>query len=79
MNDETPKQTEGGWKVSLRKHRATWHYFTTNPQGGGFGSNYCGPKHAALRLATRSIPKGTPYILETESNGSVRVEGAVSE
>jgi hypothetical protein len=46
------------WKVTLRKFGATWHYFTTNPQGGGFGSNYCGPKKSALRQALRNIPAG---------------------
>lgn len=46
------------WTVSLRKYRATWNYFTTNPQGGGFGSNYCGPKRIALDKALANIPAG---------------------
>lgn len=36
------------YTVRMDKYRATWNYFTTNPQGGGFGSNYCGPKYIAL-------------------------------
>src|SRR5271166_2427000 len=34
--------------VRLNKYRSTWNWFTTNPQGGGFGSNYCGPRYIAL-------------------------------
>lgn len=52
------------WKVTIRKHRATWHWFTTNPQGGGFGSSYCGPKHIALARATANIPEGETYWLD---------------
>ncbi len=46
------------YKVSLRKYRSTWNWFTENPQGGGFGSNYCGPKRIALHDAIRFIPAG---------------------
>jgi len=53
----------GGWKVRLNKYRSTWHYFTENEVGGGFGSNYCGPKYVALGLATRNIPIGSTYTL----------------
>ena len=49
--------------VRMDKYRSTWNYFTTNPQGGGFGSNYCGPKYIALRYATFAIPPGAQYIL----------------
>ena len=52
-----------GWTVRLSKHRATWNYFTGNPQGGGFGSNYCGPKYIALAKAIQHIPSGTEYTL----------------
>ena len=52
------------WKVRMNKQRSTWHYFTTNPQDGGFGSNYCGSKRVALKLATRNIPIGEIYSLE---------------
>lgn len=53
-----------GWSVRLTKHRATWSYWTGNPQGGGFGSNYCGPmKHAKAR-AIANIPDGETYQLE---------------
>ena len=46
------------WTVSLRKYRTTWHYFTTNPSGGGFGSNYSGPKRIAQDKAISHIPAG---------------------
>ena len=49
--------------VRLDKHRSTWNYFTTNPQGGGFGSNYCGPKYIALGRAISNIPIGAQYTL----------------
>jgi len=51
------------WRVVLNKHRSTWNWFTHNPQGGGFGSNNCGPKYIALGHATRGIPSGTTYEL----------------
>ena len=49
--------------VRMDKYRSTWNYFTTNPQGGGFGSNYCGPKYVALHYATSNIPIGAQYKL----------------
>lgn len=49
--------------VKMNKHRSTWTYFTTNPQGGGFGSNYCGTKAYALKRATLSLQPGTQYRL----------------
>jgi hypothetical protein len=54
---------EGLFIVRMDKHRATWNYFTTNPQGGGFGSNYCGPKYIALSKATYALQPGTHYRL----------------
>lgn len=51
------------WKVKLRKVRATWYWFTENPQGGGFGSNLVGPKKWALHRATENIPAGSQYQL----------------
>lgn len=51
------------WKITLEKHRATWYWFTKNPSGGGFGSNYCGPKHVALASAIRNIPEGASYTI----------------
>lgn len=54
---------EGLYTVRMDKHRATWHYFTTNPQGGGFGSNHCGTKRVALAYALRSVASGTEYRL----------------
>lgn len=62
------------WKVTLDKHRATWHYFTTNPQGGGFGSNNCGPKYVALHRATQYIPKGEQYMLVVNGKQSIEVK-----
>jgi len=49
--------------VRLNKYRSTWNWFTTNPQGGGFGSNYCGPRYIALARATHGIPVGASYQL----------------
>lgn len=49
--------------VRMDKYRATWNYFTTNPQGGGFGSNYCGPKYIALAKAIYALQPGTQYRL----------------
>ena len=51
------------WHIRLDKHRATWYYFTENPQGGGFGSNNCGPKSHALHRARANIPLGSQYRL----------------
>lgn len=65
MNERTK------WKVRMDKHRATWNWFTTNPQGGGFGSNHCGTKRVALASAIRNIPKGERYELIT--NGSSKI------
>ncbi len=47
-----------GWVVTLRKYASTWHYFTQNPQGGGFGSNAVDSKKAVLARALRGIPSG---------------------
>lgn len=49
--------------VKLNKYRSTWQYWTENPAGGGFGSNYCGPKYIALHLAIKNIPPGQWYQL----------------
>ena len=57
--------SKGPWIVTLRKYQSTWHYFTTNPSGGGFGSNYCGPKRIALHRAMRGIPRGEQVTVET--------------
>jgi len=46
------------YTVRMDKYRATWNYFTTNPQGGGFGSNYCGPRYIAITRALHAIPQG---------------------
>jgi len=58
------KQDVGLWKVSIRKNGSTWDWFTMYPQGGGYGSSYCGPKHIALARATANIPVGEPYLLD---------------
>ena len=66
--------TRNTYVVTLTKHRATWYWFCANPQGGGFGSNHCGSKAAALSQALRGIPSG-PYVLFT--NGKER-QGRIS-
>ena len=64
-----PKENIGHYRVSLRKFRSTWHYFTENPQGGGFGSNLVGSKKAALARAISGIPDGSSVLLITENEG----------
>lgn len=59
----------GHYQVSLRKFRSTWHYFTTNPSGGGFGSNLVGSKRSALARAIQNIPDGSSVLLITENEG----------
>jgi len=49
------------YKVRMDKHRATWNWFVTNPQGGGFGSNHCGTQRAALYNALRGVPVNAQY------------------
>lgn len=69
-------ELEVKWEVSMHKYRATWQYFTTNPQGGGFGSNYCGPQYIALARAIENIPSGTSYRLTINGNDrGIRVKG----
>jgi hypothetical protein len=63
----------GIYKVRMDKYKATWNYFTTNPQGGGFGSNYCGPKYIALARAIQNIPLGSKYILVVNGKESLEV------
>lgn len=58
-----------GYKICMDKYRSTWHYFTQNPQGGGFGSNHCGSKTVALGRALAGIPMGATYQLVT--NGKI--------
>lgn len=53
------------YKITLDKHGASWHWYTKNPVGGGFGSNYCGPKTIALKAAIRNIPIGAQYEIWT--------------
>lgn len=60
MNAE---ESKSGWSVRLNKHRATWSWFTGNPQGGGFGSNQVSSQKAVLARATRNIPEGATYEL----------------
>jgi hypothetical protein len=71
------KAKPGEWTVRMDKYRATWNYFTTNPQGGGFGSNYCGPKYIAVAKAVAYIPLGAEYLLITNGKTATRmVRGA---
>lgn len=67
-----------GWKVRMDKYRSTWSYFTTNPQGGGFGSSHCGTKRVALHNATRFIPRGESYVLVCNGRMTQRVAGEES-
>lgn len=53
----------GTYVVTLRKVRSTWYYYTKNPEGGGFGSNHCGARKAALNQALINIPAGASYRL----------------
>lgn len=57
------------WRVSLRKFRSTWHWFTANPQGGGFGSSHQGSKRVAQTAAFRNIPRGALVEIVTEHEG----------
>jgi len=59
------------WRITMNKYRATWTYFTRNPHGGGFGSNYCGPQYIALARAIERIPAGAKYelIVNNEDKG----------
>lgn len=57
----------------MDKYGATWNWFTSNPQGGGFGSNHCGTKRVALSSAIRSIPKGESYKLVTNGKSTLEV------
>lgn len=56
------------YTVKLWKRRATWMYDVTNPQGGGFGSNYCGPQYIAIDKAVGSLPDGSCYRLIVNGN-----------
>jgi len=63
--------------VSLRKERATWYWFVTNPQGGGFGSNVCGPQKSALWRALMPYVDGTSYRLVVNGQDrGIQVKGA---
>ncbi len=59
------------YTVKLNKYGATWYYYTENPQGGGFGSNNCGPQYIALARARQDIPAGAQYelIINDKSRG----------
>jgi len=53
------------WQIRIKKSGATWYWFTENPQGGGLGSNYCGPKHIAMFQAMRNMPDGANYTVKS--------------
>jgi hypothetical protein len=65
--------------VRMSKYRSTWSWFTTNPQGGGFGSNHCGTKRDALARALRSLRAGDKYSLTVNEQdcGIYTVGGAL--
>lgn len=71
MPEDTTTEPAYEWKVSLRKFGSIWNYFTTNPQGGGFGSstNSGAPKRRALACALRSVPMGARVLVVTENEG----------
>ena len=60
------------WKVRLTSYKSTWYWFTTNPAGGGFGSNHSGSQRLAKVKALRGIPVGSLY--ELDLNGKITVE-----
>lgn len=68
-------------KITMRKERATWHYFAHNAQGGGFGSNHCGTKRVALASAARAVQPGQTFALVTngrdEGQYTKTAEGAI--
>lgn len=64
MSDDMPdSRPPGAYRVRMNLYRSTWHWFTTNPQGGGFGSSHCGTKRHTLATATVNIPAGASYQL----------------
>ena len=65
MNTETLAIDRQIHVVRMDKHRATWYWFCSNPQGGGFGSNHCGSKRVALHAALRGLRPGMPYLMVT--------------
>jgi hypothetical protein len=58
-----------GWRITLDLYRSTWTWMTHNPQGGSFGSTYCGSKRVALAQALRGLPPGASYTLESLREG----------
>ena len=62
--------------VKLWKRRATWMYDVVNPQGGGFGSNYCGPQYIAIDKAVGCLPAGTQYrLIVNGKDQGIRTKG----
>jgi hypothetical protein len=65
----------GEWRVQLRggpSQHTQWSYFTSNPQGGGFGTNLGAgtPQRTVHAAAIRVIPAGATYHLYV--NGTYR-------
>jgi hypothetical protein len=60
---EYSRMYPGEHVIALRKVRATWYWCHHNPQGGSFGSNYCGPQRIAIEVATRGLAAGQLYRL----------------
>jgi hypothetical protein len=58
-------------KVTLYKYGETWNYFTEDPKGGGFVSNY-------LADAIQEIPAGAAYLLIIKGHESLQVKQRVS-
>jgi hypothetical protein len=59
-------------KITLTKHRATWHYTAHNDVGGSYGSNHCGSKKVALHKAAAAVAPGEPFELITNGKNEGR-------
>ncbi len=60
------------WKIRLNKYGSQWYWFTTNPEGGGFGSHCSGSMRAVLVSAQRGMPPGTEYELMVNDNSPTK-------
>jgi hypothetical protein len=70
----------GRYRVSIDRRTPGSYcgWFTTNPQGGGFGTNTSSPSlRRAEAQAIRNVPPGATYrlIVNGEDRGTKTVEG----
>jgi hypothetical protein len=64
------------WKAELWKDGATWSWFTTNPVGGGFGSNAVTSQSDAIARAITNVPRGEAvHIYIDDADRGVYVRG----